>query len=177
MDCPKCKTFTLQCVTSSQGGPIKCSNCGGFWIHADQIPKFMTQESVLSQIGRHSDKTTHIDSVTGLCPLGHGILSRVKITSNDPFYLDRCSRCGGIWFDRGEWHKLATAHLLDNIADFWTTSWQNKQRESAHRDAYIHWAQQEFGNELFDKLYLIAKQLKSHPSRVEALAFIKNISE
>ncbi len=62
-----------------------------------------------------ADGTTH-DDKTGLCPEGHGIMVRAKIDVEDPFYLEKCTHCGGIWFDSGEWQQIAQHQLIESLA-------------------------------------------------------------
>ncbi len=78
-----------------------------------------------------------VDAVTGLCPEGHGLMTRARVVTDDTFFLDRCIGCGGIWFDRGEWEKVASAHLVEEIAAFWTKAWQSRQRETSRQKEYL----------------------------------------
>lgn len=178
MNCPKCKTPSLRSVISySKDSPLKCDNCGGFWVQIEQIPKVMVQENFISTITAPAEESKEIDAISGLCPKGHGLLSRVRIEIDEPFYLDRCVNCGGIWFDQGEWDKIATAHLLDDITNFWTKAWQKRQREASQQKAYTDWAKAEFGEDLFTRLNEVARLLKGSSSRAAALAYIKNATE
>jgi Zn-finger nucleic acid-binding protein len=117
------------------------------------------------------------DAKAGLCPEGHGILIRARVEVDQPFYLDRCFKCGGVWFDSGEWQRLATHHLLGVLPEIWTQEWQERQRAAQEHDSYIAWAHSVFGSDLAGKLCELAAALAGHPRLDEALAFIRNESQ
>jgi Zn-finger nucleic acid-binding protein len=116
------------------------------------------------------------DAKAGLCPEGHGIMIRARVEVDEPFYLDRCFECGGVWFDSGEWQRLATYHLLGALPEIWTQEWQDRQRAEKEHESYIAWTHSVFGDELAAKLCEVAAALADHPRREEALAFIRNES-
>lgn len=179
MNCPKCKTPSLRGMEDNDLPPffLHCQRCRGFWVAMDRIPKVLEEKFAIFKEESPQILDSTQDSATGLCPKGHGILMRARIEDEPAFYLDRCSSCAGVWFDRGEWQRLADRHLLENIADLWTSVWQRKQRENNLRKDYLDWARERFGEDVFPRLLDLAKLLEDHPDRSEAIAFIRNASE
>jgi Zn-finger nucleic acid-binding protein len=178
MNCPKCKIATLQSVVAySSEAPRKCDSCGGFWVPIEQIPKIIQQQEELETLLTPVEAPDGHDARAALCPNGHGVLSRARVEVEEGFFLDRCVHCGGIWFDQGEWQKIASAHLLSDIANFWTLPWQKKQREAVQEKAYLQWAKETFGAELLTQLSTVATALQGHPQRIAALTLVRNLSE
>jgi Zn-finger nucleic acid-binding protein len=179
MDCPKCRLDSLRRITTSlrRGtghGSWTCRRCGGVWLYLEDLPGIAGQlpETPVTDPGDEEQ-----DARGGLCPGGHGILIRARVELDQPFYLDRCFECGGIWFDSGEWQRLATHHLLDALPELWTEAWQDQQRARMERESYLSWARAAFGDELYARLVAIAADLQDHPRLDEALAFIRNESK
>ena len=169
MKCPKCVNIDLGKKSFSR--PYACPECGGIWVRKEDLSRmsdviFNDHEDILS------DNNT-LDSKTGLCPEGHGIMIRARIEDDCPFYLERCSVCGGIWFDRGEWQRIAGHHFLKNLSDFWSYSWQQRQRRKKSRRQYLQKNEELLGNELFASLVTLAEKLKQHPEKGRALSFLR----
>jgi Zn-finger nucleic acid-binding protein len=116
------------------------------------------------------------DAAACRCPNGHGILVRARAELVPPIRLDRCETCHGLWFDRGEWQELANSHLVDHLEDLWSKSAARKQRLERSQRRYRQWAKEQFGSDLMDRMLAVAEELKNHPSRAEALAFIREMS-
>jgi len=138
----------------------------------EEISRFSDTICLLESEEKDSDLSA-VETHTGLCPSGHGLLIRARIEIEPPLFLERCTDCGGIWFDRGEWNRLAENELLKDLPEFWTRAWQRKQRKETSRKLYIEWQQKTFGEELYALLSDLAERLKNHPRRSEALAFIR----
>jgi len=169
MKCPKCENSDLGKKSFSQ--PYDCSECGGIWVRKEDLPRmndavFDSSEDILCEITVH-------DSKTGICPEGHGIMIRARIEDEVPFYLERCTACGGIWFDKGEWQRIAGNHFLKHLPDFWSHSWQQRQRKEKDRRHYLQKNEELLGNELFASLTTLAETLKLHPEKSRALAFLQ----
>ena len=113
-----------------------------------------------------------VDAQAGMCPAGHGIMSRARIEGEKAFSLERCPTCFGVWFDRGEWQRVAHEHLANDLPHFWSREWQEQQRRTRGRAAQIASARADLGDEVFAKVTELAAMLRSHPRRSEALAFL-----
>lgn len=116
------------------------------------------------------------DASAGLCPHGHGILRRASVPELE-FFLDRCSTCWGIWFDAGEWTRLAQARCFETLPEIWSEGWQREQRSQRSTASHLAWAEETFGAELLGRLLEVGNLLTDHPSRSEALAFLQIVSQ
>ncbi len=140
------------------------------WLEFNKLPEFI---QVQDQTKIVRSATNQHDTKTGICPEGHGIMTRAKIDTEEPFYLEKCSSCGGIWFDAGEWEKLATNNLIENINDFWCKSWQRKHKKEKDRQNYLENNKQIIGTEVFEKIMELSEILKNHPEKGRALALLQ----
>jgi hypothetical protein len=113
------------------------------------------------------------DKRTGLCPSGHGIMIRARVDIDEPFYLEKCATCGGIWFDNGEWIRLAGNNLVDVLGSIWSKSWQRKQSREKSRDNFIEMNRRLLGDLLFDEIMDLSKKLKDHPEKDRAIALFQ----
>jgi Zn-finger nucleic acid-binding protein len=169
MKCPKCLSSDLRKKSFSE--PYFCPECGGIWVRKEDLSRMNYNffEASEDDFPDHNVR----DSKTGICPVGHGIMIRAKIEGESPFYLERCSACGGIWFDRGEWQRIAGNHFLKNLPDFWSLSWQRKQKQEKNRRQYLQQNEELLGLELFNSILALSENLKLHPEKSRALAFLQ----
>jgi Zn-finger nucleic acid-binding protein len=170
MNCPKCKEPELR-KKSGFDSPLSCQRCGGMWLESKNLPGFI--ENLKSSSPATGEDTSLNDDKTGLCPAGHGIMIRAKIGIDNPFFLEKCTTCGGIWFDNGEWLRVVNSDLTDKINEFWCKSWQSKQRQEKNRQNYLKTNKKLFGNELFDELMKLSELLKTHPEKGRAIALLQ----
>ncbi len=180
MECPKCDHARLGPVGRHLRGttwltrPAHCPGCGGMWLELNQIPEAVTDLDPLES-GSFAE-TNRADRRAGICPHGHGLLTRAPVLQGEEFYLDRCLTCQGIWFDAGEWQRLAERSLLEDLPQIWTDGWQRGQRTKRLEASYLNWAKDEFGVELLAKLDELAALLTDSRVRSEALAYLKDRS-
>jgi Zn-finger nucleic acid-binding protein len=166
MECPKCKGVKLEKTDLSK--PYWCPVCGGVWVSMEEISRPFAED-----IDPALFDSLHYDGKTGLCPLGHGIMIRAKIEGDYDFYLERCSHCGGVWFDHGEWQQIAKHKLVDNLSHFWTAAWQRKNMQEKEREIFIDRNKTLIGEEIVEKILELGKILKNHPEKSRALALLK----
>ena len=162
MRCVKCRDARLERIRSavpSRGWT--CPACGGLWIPDGKALGATPPAELAEAAASNADA----DGRTGLCPNGHGILARAQTHLDSGFYLERCSQCLGVWFDRGEWQKIAAAGLSSGLFEIWSESWQRQQRQEAAEQAHRERLEAELGRELVEGIERVARELREHPSR------------
>jgi Zn-finger nucleic acid-binding protein len=169
MKCPKCENSDLR--KKSFPEPYDCPECGGIWVREEDF--YRMNENSFEAAEDNVSGVKIRDLRTGLCPEGHGIMLRARIEGDNPFYLERCTACGGIWFDGGEWQQIAASHFLKNLPDFWSISWQRNQMQEKNRRQYLQQNEELLGHELFNLILALAENLKRHPDKSRALAFLQ----
>lgn len=176
MQCPKCQTVVLK--KSSFNAPHLCPGCGGMWRQSGDHAEL--PEATIEALGNEGfdgvGSTDDMDKKTGLCPAGHGIMIRARVALDQPFYLEKCTACGGIWFDKGEWLRIAEHNLADSLPAIWSKAWQRRQREEKDRESYLGLNKRLLGDSLFDAVMAVASQLKGHPERDRAMALLQQES-
>lgn len=168
MNCPKCNNAELKKL--SYNAPYLCSECGGMWLL--NVESTNLQAETIEQIESDLDIVGY-DKKTGLCPSGHGIMIRARVDIDEPFYLERCTACGGIWFDKGEWIRIAENNLADNLSNIWSKSWQRKQSKDNNRESFLKINQKLLGDQIFDSIMNLTKKLKDHPEKDRAIALLQ----
>ncbi len=167
MKCPKCKTIELK--KSGYNSPYFCDKCKGMWL--SNIENSNLPDITIENIA--DDSVTDNDNKTGLCPSGHGVMIRAKVDIDEPFYLERCTACGGIWFDNGEWLRIAENNLSDNLSIIWSKSWQRNQSKTKNRNSFLETNQKLLGEQIFNEVMELSEKLKSHPEKDRAIALLQ----
>ncbi len=180
--CPKCRRTVLAPTTDVpvpaelSERPLKCEACQGLWLPHVIVESWrahpISEQLELEAEPAHPSVPPEADHRTGLCPFGHGILIRARVDGPRTFYVERCSPCRGVWLDRGEWKRLASARFLEHLDDLWDPNWKRQNRVALverHIDAALT---EELGQELFSDLQAVVSELHGHPARAQALAWI-----
>jgi Zn-finger nucleic acid-binding protein len=175
--CPKCKAATLEPLSaaplqhkseSSAVPASRCSNCRGVWMPHGALSHDLglpTEEAAPGSV--------NLDAKVGFCPAGHGLLIRARVDAEQPFHLDRCGTCAGIWFDAGEWAALASTEWLHHLDDLWDPAWRKRMREERARKEHQQALEQALGPETARLVIELAAVLKQHPRQQSlAVAFL-----
>lgn len=170
MQCPKCKKMELQDGMLSDNLSVKwCAECSGIWIPTSQYQAWQEYQRRWAQqnpepVDQDIDFIpSPYDSRAALCPECSNYLSRAKVPFKNPFYIERCMSCGGIWCDNGEWEMLEYLGFQSEIEQMFSSAWQAKQREQnlaqKERDALVN----KLGPDIADYVFQLAEVLKDHP--------------
>ena len=168
--CPKCGPQTLTPVEETR--VLRCQGCSGFWVPPEQLNVPGIVELLLERDLRPAQALEQ-DHRTGPCPDGHGLLRRARATNDDPYFLERCARCGGIWFDPGEWSRLAAAGLLSDVTTLWSPAWREHLSDEQNRTSLAADLRQKLGSETFEMLERLAQQLTERDAGALALAYLR----
>jgi Zn-finger nucleic acid-binding protein len=113
-----------------------------------------------------------LDAVAGMCPAGHGLMTRARGEGVLRFSLDRCAVCRGVWFDAGEWAVVAGGQWLRHLDELWDPVHRRKMREHAEYEHRVAALRADIGEDVFAKLSDVASALRDHPAASEAVAFL-----
>ncbi len=155
----------------------RCSKCEGYWIkgfqywkwlkaHGDTIPEKSVEFTV--------DLPASDSKQAKVCiECGH-LMLRNKVGHGIPFYLDRCSACGGVWFDKNEWDVLKSRNLHDEIHLIFTSAWQADNREKEQQLNYEKTLSEILGEKDYEDLRKIKVLIRNHPRKDLMLGYILN---
>jgi Zn-finger nucleic acid-binding protein len=114
MNCPNCKRPLK--LTSYEGIGIEtCEACGGAWLDAPELGKIVALRQVkFSENERQSiAKAAAIRGVVLssvdrnlVCPKCGGTTDPVNFGGDTGIIIDRCTKCQGMWLDKGELEKI-----------------------------------------------------------------------
>ena len=127
MDCPKCKSELVNGILSDLLLTKHCRECRGDWISGHNYQTWKSQRAetppnpdVLTQNYDLPYTPSSLDTKTSPCPECGCVMARGKVSLKEPFYLEHCLTCGGIWCDRGEWEVLEQLKLDTNISQIFS---------------------------------------------------------
>jgi Zn-finger nucleic acid-binding protein len=178
--CPKCRSLPLNAVQSAAGlkgltrTPLRCPRCRGFWISLSSVSA-LSESGALEALEEEAPPDEQADKRSGLCPDGHGILSRVKASWRRPFYVERCRACDGIWLDAGEWRRLGKEQLLSHLDELWAPAWRHKLQAEQSVEAVRELLHERLGPELSARISDLAHELAQHPQGDLAMAHMLEI--
>lgn len=101
--------FCLRCDSRMKRAALKgvlvdhCPECRSFWLDKDELDKIRTgkekDRETLKKEARKEKKYEPALTIRGACPRCFAKLQRY---SEGSVRLDKCTRCEGIFFDKGE---------------------------------------------------------------------------
>ena len=156
---------------SSGAAALRCPSCAGLWV-APEVVASASSVEVLAKLDAPPKAPAGEDKRTGQCPDGHGLLRRARVTWHQPYFLERCARCGGVWFDAGEWTRTTADGLLSNLSEVWSPAWRKQLSDQQSHAALEVDLRAKLGAELFELLHTVAGRLEAHPQRTVALAYL-----
>jgi Zn-finger nucleic acid-binding protein len=168
--CPKCSSQVL--VPFEKTAALRCAECQGFWVPPAALEE-PDVRSLLRERDLHPKERLEQDHRTGPCPDGHGLLRRARVTNDDPYFVERCARCGGVWFDPGEWTRLADTELLGDVTNLWSPAWREHLSEEQNRASLANDLRQKLGTETFELLEHLIEKLTEQDAAALALAYLR----
>lgn len=178
MNCPKC-TGTLEALRAAVrvAGikvPMRCGGCGGLWVSRSSVPALQAS-GVLEDVDTTTRADREADKRNGLCPEGHGIMARARVSWEEPYFVERCPHCDGVWLDAGEWSRLSSEHLLSHLDELWLPSWRRRIQDEFGRTRLEEDLQEKLGPELFERAQRFGMELAAHAHGDVALAYIREL--
>lgn len=178
MDCPVCKraSFQKQDLDHNLVGR-RCMRCEGVWISAAEYWKWVkTRDAAEQALFDAAEVSLPVENVgqAKICPECGHLLRRYKVWPNVKFYLDRCSNCQGVWFDRNEWEYLKAQGAHDHIHEIFGEFWQEDIREQEARQRLEDLYLERFGAEDYARIKEIRAWLWEHPHQGALLAYLSD---
>lgn len=177
MNCPECGMATMQAEEREDGlRTMKCTTCSGLWVPASHYWRW---------IERHGENLPEREAAAGgeeleveesqrikTCPECRHFLIRYRVGHGLNFSIDRCSACGGLWFERNEWDLLAQRNLHDDVHLIFSAAWQQRaarDEEVRRRDERLR---RQLGDADFAEVERLHSWLGTHPRRSAILAYL-----
>jgi len=116
--------------------------------------------------------TGHDSEAGKLCLFCGRFMRRLRVGHGITFHLDRCTSCGGFWFDGEEWETLKSKGLHRESHLVFTDAWQAEVRRQAKAEVDENRLQNHLGPEGLTRADSIAQWIAGHPHGKEILARI-----
>ena len=182
MHCPCCQTSTLKRAQLDESLAVHaCGSCSGQWIssydywhwlewQASSGPVKPCTNADLSDAMPVSDNRR-----ASFCPECNHLMRRAKVGHGLEFYLDRCSHCGGTWFDQGEWELLKAHNIHDKVHLVFSEPWQSQLRQAGFNRVLEETYRSALGDEDYGKALKIRAWLEQHPHRDYILSVLNQV--
>ena len=180
--CPVCETTALEPGQLADGlEALACPDCGGHWVRGTRYFAWLETRSnrdVQAQEGAELASAPKSDSQAGkLCIDCGRYMRRVAVGHGQAFHLDRCTSCGGFWFDANEWESLRASDLHKEAHQVFTDSWQAEVRRQSYEQANQQRLEGRLGAEGLARLEEIKDWVARHPHGAEILASLTDAAD
>lgn len=169
--CPKCKTTALKHAGRGGTPVLRCYTCHGMWASLEEAEALVMAGAITDPESMLPQKVQG-DGRAGLCPNGHGILARARVDAEEPFYLERCASCRGVWFDAGEWQRLASLQLEKNLADLWDPDRRRLLEQARIEEGHRARMTEVLGAPLIEQIDATVSAIEASPARLEAVGYL-----
>lgn len=176
MNCPNCQEARLTAYSLEENlNTLVCGHCSGQWVQSFQYWKWLDSHgNNLPEKPVEDTATLVVEDVdhARVCPECSTILMRCRVGHGIDFYLDRCTNCGGIWFDKNEWEVLKSRNLHDDVHFVFSKSWQDRVIQDERRTLQMGWFVDQFGAEKFEEIKKFKAWLDGQEHRSAVIGFL-----
>ncbi len=167
--------------TTLAGGipAARCSQCGGSWLPGLAYRQWQQAQTTtaappdqLLSCQTLQFRPSELDAKACLCPQCRRYLSRTRVESKPPFFLEQCQECEGFWCDAGEWEALRQLGLGTSLLELFDPQWQAQFREQQQAQAERQQMIDKLGPELAHQVMDLTDQVLNHENGDFALAYI-----
>lgn len=177
MNCPVCGMATLMAVEDDdQLRSLRCTSCKGQWIPASRYWEWIERhgQNLPERAADEDDEPLAVQETQRIktCPECRHFLIRYRVGHGLNFAIERCSACGGLWFDANEWDLLKQRNLHDDVHYIFSASWQlraQREEEAKQRDARLL---RQLGQADFAEVTRMRNWLDGHARRSAILAYL-----
>lgn len=174
MYCPVCSTTLQETALEANLRAYACQSCRGHFIISSDYLDWREQQ--VTDLPANPDPgplpKTADTMCAKRCPLCQHVMLRYRVDHAMDFGLDHCGNCNSVWFDRNEWNNLKCRHLHDDVNRMFTTAWQRRIREVAHRATMQSIYRERFGESDYTEVQRVRVWLEAHPQRSALLAYL-----
>lgn len=180
-NCPVCESTQLEPSTLADGLEAwACPACNGNWVKGAKYFDWLKSDAASREPDADAQlaPTATSDSKAGKFCIDCGRhMRRVAVGHGKPFHLDRCTSCGGFWFDANEWAALQSAGLHRAAHQVFTDSWQAEVRRQSREAADQSRLPQRLGVDGVAQLESLKQWITEHPRGNEILAALTDTAD
>jgi Zn-finger nucleic acid-binding protein len=172
MICPACGAKHFAPVKIEGALPAEqCTECQGVWV---ELELYRMWRKNRPQIAAHeyAGEITEVNDTVRLCPQTGRMMTRIRVSNDTPLLLDYSVAAQAIWFDKGEWERLMSLGLSDQLDAIVSERWQLDLRQAASRERLEKAMRARFGDAAYDELVRVRDWMATQPNRMEMIAFL-----
>jgi Zn-finger nucleic acid-binding protein len=174
LNCPICRTAGLEPAYLEADLPVaQCTNCRGVWVTSARYFGYVSLQSPEAASAPEIAAPAPDTPGMKICPECRKFMRYYPVGHGVAFGIDKCSTCGGVWLNDGEWAALKARgfHLKIHAvsSDIWQAAVERDQR-AEHEAAAM---QRRLGPVDFAELTRIVEWLRQNPHRAEILAHLQ----
>ena len=172
MICPVCCARHFAPVKIEGALPAEqCSECQGVWVELE-LYRMWRKNRPQSAAHEYAGKITEVNDVVRLCPQTGRMMTRIRVSNDNPLLLDYSVAAQAVWFDKGEWERLKALGLADQLDAVVSERWQVELREAASRERVEKAMRARFGDAAYEELVRMRDWMATQPNRMEMIAFL-----
>ncbi len=180
MHCPCCQTSSLHRARLDENlSAHVCETCEGQWVSSYDYWHWLEWQPSSGKIKQCNSADLN-DAISdnrraSFCPECNHLMRRAKVGHGLEFYLDRCSHCGGNWFDKGEWETLKAHNMHDKVHLVFSEPWQSQIRQAEFNRVLEETYRSALGDEDYAQALRIRAWLEQHPHRDYILSVLNQV--
>jgi len=182
--CPTCESTLLRPSRLADDlDAYACPACAGNWVQGQAYFDWLSaQPATATSINEAANTPIFGDGESDtkggkLCLDCGRYMRRVAVGYGVRFHLDRCTACGGFWFDAKEWDALRESGIHRDAHKVFTDAWQTEVRRQAYEQAEHDRLENRLGSEGLTRLEEIKSWIAGHPRGDEILAALRSPSD
>lgn len=193
MRCPVCQDTPLNRNSLEEYLAVNsCTSCSGHWISSydywhwlewrinptaksEPDPSGATLDAVMSLSDQLPGTSCAPDTDNRraiFCPDCQHLMRKAKVGHGLEFYLDRCSHCGGVWFDEHEWAFLQATGLDSKVHLIFSEPWQAQIRQDEFKKVLQQTYRSNLGNDDYARAIAIKEWINNHPNKGYLLSLL-----
>ena len=172
MICPACGAKQFAPIKIEGALPAdQCQECQGVLV---ELELYRMWRKNRPQIAAHeyAGEITEVNDSVRLCPQTGRMMTRIRVSNDNPLLLDYSVAAQAIWFDKGEWERLKALGLSDQLDAIVSQRWQVELREAASRERLEQAMRTRFGDAAYEELVRMRDWMATQPNRMEMMAFL-----
>ncbi|MDQ1919174.1 zf-TFIIB domain-containing protein [Massilia pseudoviolaceinigra] len=172
MICPACGGRHVASVKIEGGLPAeRCKDCHGAWVELERYRLWRKRTPQLAA-PEYDGEISQASEPARVCPNTGRLMTRLKVSNDNPLRLDYSAMAQAVWFDKGEWERVLAMGLHDQLDAIVSERWQSDLKRAAARERAEHAMRLRFGDDAYEQLVHMRAWLAQQPNQSDMMAFL-----
>lgn len=172
MICPACgaRQFAPKKIDGALPAE-ECTQCHGVLV---ELELYRMWRKNRPQVAAHEyvGEITEVNDAVRLCPQTGRMMTRIRVSNDNPLLLDYSVAAQAVWFDHGEWERLMALGLSGQLDAILSERWQSELKQAASRERTENAMRVRFGDAAYEELVRVREWMATQPNRLEMIAFL-----